>query len=233
MFELIGNDNWIECMRYNLSPLKYAYDALEPVFTAEMLALHHLKHHASYVNKLNELLGSLSCFAPESIDDFIADDHYSRVSEAHRDAVRFNGGGHANHTFFWNILKPCGKDNEHLPKDLEKVVKDNFGTLSMFKEKFTLAAMGHLGSGWAWLSISEKKPGALFISTTLNHDHPQMAENQTKKTFGFPIFTLDLWEHAYYLAYKNRKADYFESFWQIVDWEAVAENYRVAVAKFN
>ncbi|MDR0741057.1 MAG: Fe-Mn family superoxide dismutase [Puniceicoccales bacterium] len=116
---------------------------------------------------------------------------------------------------------------------MEKVIHNAFGSLSEFKERFTLAAMGHLGSGWAWLNISEKNLKELFISTTLNHDHPQMAENRTKKTFGLPIFTLDLWEHAYYLAYKNRKADYFESFWKIVDWSAVAENYRKMAAKFD
>jgi Fe-Mn family superoxide dismutase len=220
-------------MGYNLPPLKYAYDALEPVFTAEMLELHHRKHHGAYVNKLNELLQSLGYSAPESINDFIADGHYSRVPESYRDRVRFNGGGHANHTFFWNILKPCGEESEHLPKDLEGVIHDTFGSLSMFKEKFTLASMDHLGSGWAWLSISEKNPEKLFISTTLNHDHPQMAENRAKKNFGFPILTLDLWEHAYYLSYKNRKAEYFEAFWKIVDWEVVAENYRMAMAKFN
>jgi Fe-Mn family superoxide dismutase len=220
-------------MRYDLPPLKYAYNALEPVFTAEMLELHHGKHHAAYVNKLNELLQKLDYSAPENIDDFITDGHYSRVPEPYRDMVRFNAGGHANHTFLGNILNPCGIMSNHLPEDLEKVICNTFGSLSEFKEKFTTAALGHLGSGWAWLNASEKNPRELFISTTLNHDHPQMAENRAKKTFGFPIFTLDLWEHAYYLVYKNRKADYFESFWKIVDWSAVAENYRKVTAKFD
>jgi Fe-Mn family superoxide dismutase len=220
-------------MRYSLPPLKYAYDALEPVFTAEMLALHHGKHHAAYVDKLNELLQNLDCPAPENIDNFIADGHYSRAPELHRDAVRFNAGGHVNHTFFWNILKPCGETNNYLPEDLAKVIDGVFGSLSKFKEKFTATALGHLGCGWAWLNVSEKNPKELFISTTSNHDHPQMAENRAKKTFGFPIFTLDLWEHAYYLLYKNRKADYFESFWKIVDWSVVAENYRKVLAEFD
>jgi Fe-Mn family superoxide dismutase len=219
-------------MQYNLPPLKYTYDALEPVFTAEMLELHHGKHHAAYVNKLNELLQKLNYLAPENIDDFIVDGHYAHVPEPYCDAVRFNAGGHANHTFFWNILKPCGIANHHLPTDLEKVINDTFGTLSIFKEKFTAAALGHLGSGWAWLNVSETNPMELFISTTLNHDHPQMSENRVKRTYGFPILTLDLWEHAYYLAYKNRKADYFESFWKIVDWSAIAENYQAVTANF-
>jgi Fe-Mn family superoxide dismutase len=218
-------------MHYDLPPLKYAYDALEPVFTAEMLMIHHSKHHAAYVNKLNELLQKLDYSAPENIDDFIADGHYSRVPEPYREAVRFNAGGHANHAFFWNILKPHTGNSERLPEDLAKAIDGTFGSLSAFKEKFTAAALGHLGSGWTWLNVSENNPKTLFISTTLNHDHPQMAENQTKKTFGFPIFTLDLWEHAYYLAYQNRKGEYFEAFWKIVDWAAVAEKYRAIVAK--
>jgi Fe-Mn family superoxide dismutase len=218
-------------MHYYLPSLRYTYAALEPVFTAEMLELHHSKHHAAYVNKLNELLQKLEYSAPENIDDFIADGHYSRVPEPYRDAVRFNAGGHANHTFFWNILKSQGENSEYLPEDLAKVIDNTFGSLLKFKEKFIAAALGHLGSGWAWLNVPEKNPEKLFISTTLNHDHPQMTENRAKMTYGFPIFTLDLWEHAYYLGYKNRKGEYFEAFWKIVDWTVVAEKYRKIIAE--
>jgi Fe-Mn family superoxide dismutase len=220
-------------MLYNLPPLKYSYDALEPIFSAEMLEIHHGKHHAAYVNKLNELLQNAPYAVPENIYNFIDAIPYASIAKDLHQAVRFNAGGHANHTFFWNILKPYNaKARENtLPTDLEKVIHSTFGNFNTFKEKFTKAALGHLGSGWAWLNVSENNPTELFIATTLNHDHPQMAEARINKTFGLPILTLDLWEHAYYLRYQNRKAEYFDGFWKIVDWEAVAENYRAIIGK--
>jgi Fe-Mn family superoxide dismutase len=220
-------------MSYSLPQLKYSYDALKPVFTAEMMELHYAKHHATYVNRLNELLQKLDYLGPENIDDFILSISHSGIPREYHELARFHGGGHANHTFFWNILKPYEENGEanSMPEDLGKIISDTFGSLQSFKEKFTNASMNQLGSGWTWLSIPRGNAKKLFISTTLNHDNPRMEGYMTKENLGFPIFTLDLWEHAYYLEYKNRKADYFEAFWKIVDWEAVAENYRTIVAQ--
>ncbi|MDR3317308.1 MAG: superoxide dismutase [Puniceicoccales bacterium] len=215
--------------QYTLPNLQYSYDALEPVFTGEMMELHHSKHHGAYVNKLNELLQILNYSAPKDINDFIGS--YSNVPEKYRDLIRFYGGGHANHTFFWNILKPYEQDNDDLPEDLGTLIDNNFGTLHIFKKRFTEVAMGHLGSGWVWLNISADNSKTLFISATLNHDNPQMIEYKKTEFFGLPILTLDLWEHAYYLKYKNCKADYCKAFWKIIKWEAVAERYRQIVEK--
>lgn len=214
--------------KYRLPELPYTYGDLEPVFTAEMVELHYSKHHAGYVNKLNDLLEKIGYEAPEEIDDLIAGLKYSSIPKEFRDTVRFNAGGHANHRFFWEVLRPIREDGlDHEPSEcLREALESTFGSFDQFKRVFVQAAMGHLGSGWAWLCISDKKK--LFITTTFNHDNPLMAEFVGTPQFGTPILTLDLWEHAYYLRYKNQKANYFDAFWQIVNWSTVLTRYQKA-----
>lgn len=222
-------------MQYSLPGLKYPYNALEPVFSAEALEIHYTCHHAGYVNKLNELLNVLGYTAPENINDFISGLKYSSIPEDYRDLVKFHAGGHANHSFFWEIMKPYSRHGMpgQLPEALEETINAEYKTFRSFKEKFTEAAMKHLGSGWTWLSVSRKDPKKLFISTTTNHDNPQMLGYVKTEESGLPILTLDLWEHSYYLKYKNRKADYIEDFWSIVNWDAVYERYQSILAKFS
>ncbi|MDR2200532.1 MAG: superoxide dismutase [Puniceicoccales bacterium] len=217
-------------MQYSLPRLKYAYGALEPVFSAEMVELHYGKHHNAYVDKLNGLIQSLDYSVPRNINDLISGLKYSSLPEEYRDLVRFHAGGHANHSFLWSVLKPYDHGAENnLPEELEEIINRRFKTFRAFREEFEKAAMNHLGSGWAWLCVSEKKPQELFISTTLNHDNPQMLGYVPSAEFGFPIYTLDLWEHAYYLRYKNRKMDYINASWRAVNWDAVLEYYKAVV----
>lgn len=213
-------------VEYKLPELPYAYGDLDPVFTAEMVELHYSKHHAGYINKLNDLLQKIGYEAPKEIDDLIAGLKYSSIPKEFRAMVRFNAGGHANHRFFWKILRPIRESDSQNepPQVLKEAIEKGFGSFDQFKQTFMQAAMGHLGSGWAWLCVSDKKK--LFITTTLNHDHPLMAEFVGTQQFGTPILTLDLWEHAYYLKYKNQKADYFDAFWKIVNWDEVFERYQ-------
>lgn len=217
-------------MSYGLPVLKYHFGALEPVLTAEMLEIHYSRHHAGYVNKLNDLLQSLGYVAPKDVDDLIAGIRYTSIPKEYRDVVRFYAGGHANHSFFWSILKPIRSDNNEMPCDLEAAINAEFRTVREFKELFVNAAMNHLGSGWAWLCFVPSDPGKLMITTTANHDNPRMVEFMGTAQFGIPLLTLDLWEHAYYLKYKNNKREYFDAFWKIVDWNEVWIRYQRALS---
>ncbi len=198
---------------FTLPKLPYATDALEPHIDAETMTIHHTKHHQAYVTNLN---GLLEKNAPDMLKKPIEDvlTHLNDLPEMARGGVRNNGGGHWNHTFFWNVMAKAGG----APKgDLLKAIDDSFGSLDKFKVAFNTAAVGRFGSGWAWLVPGKDKP--LAVTSTSNQDNPQMAGGAT------PILGVDVWEHAYYLKYRNLRAKYLEAFYNVVNWDAVAENF--------
>jgi len=199
---------------YTLPPLPYAFDALEPFIDAQTMEIHHDKHHAAYVNNLNKAIAGTD-LGNQSVEKLIS--NLDAVPEAIRTAVRNNGGGHANHSLFWKTLKKgaAGLDGK-LKSDIEKT----FGGFDKFKEEFSKAAATRFGSGWAWLSLS--KEGQLAVESTANQDSPLM-------TGSTPLLGLDVWEHAYYLKYQNRRPDYIEAFFSIINWPAVGESYQSAL----
>ena len=200
-------------MAYSLPELPYAYDALEPHIDARTMEIHHGKHHNGYVTKVNAALEG-SELGEKSIEDLISD--LGSVPEATRGAVRNNGGGHANHSLFWSIMNADGGGEP--TGDLAEAINAEFGSFDGFKEKFTAAAGTRFGSGWAWLSVDG---GKLVVESTPNQDNPLM-EGRT------PVLGLDVWEHAYYLNYQNRRPDYVAAFFNVIDWNAVAERYAAA-----
>jgi Fe-Mn family superoxide dismutase len=196
---------------FTLPPLPYAYDALEPSFDAETMHLHHDKHHQAYVNNLNAAVAGHPELAGKAVDELVA--HLDAVPETIRTAVRNNGGGHANHSFWWQTL---GKGGAAPTGELAKAIDGRFGSLSAFQEKLTAASLSVFGSGWAWLS---KLPdGSLAIETTPNQESPLTLGHQ-------PVLCVDVWEHAYYLKYQNRRADYVKAFFQVVNWEAASARF--------
>ncbi|OIO59342.1 MAG: superoxide dismutase [Mn] [Verrucomicrobia bacterium CG_4_10_14_3_um_filter_43_23] len=208
-------------MTYKLPKLAYDYNALEPHIDAKTMEIHYTKHHAAYVDNLNKALQSTPEFkAPECPFELCAT--LDKVPEKIRTAVRNNGGGHANHSMFWELLSKSGggEPKGHIAEEIKKT----FDSFDAFKEKFAQAAMTRFGSGWAWLCI--KEDGSMCICSTPNQDNPCM------KGFvdcpGKPIMGLDVWEHAYYLNYQNRRADYVKAFWDVLDWQKVEENYKHA-----
>ncbi|MCB9771862.1 MAG: superoxide dismutase [Candidatus Omnitrophica bacterium] len=205
-------------MAFSLPNLPYATNALEPHIDAKTMEIHHGKHHAAYVNNLNKALEGKPDLESKSIEQLIS--KISDIPEAIRGAVRNNGGGHWNHAMFWNILsaKGGGKPSGELAQAIDK----DFGNFDTFKEKFAQAATTRFGSGWAWLIVSN---GKLVIGSTPNQDNPLMDVSDFK---GKPIFGLDVWEHAYYLNYQNRRPDYIAAFWNVIDWTAVTKNYTAA-----
>lgn len=194
-----------------LPKLSYTYDALEPFIDARTMEIHHTKHHQTYVDKLNEALSKHPEIKKE-VEELLS--NLNAVPEAIRTAVRNHGGGHVNHSFFWHILSPNKKDTEFKGKIAEAIIKE-FGSFEKFKETFTATALSRFGSGWAWLVLNGKK---LEIMTTANQDSPLM---EGKK----PLLGLDVWEHAYYLKYQNRRAEYIAVFWNVVNWKHVEEQY--------
>jgi len=200
---------------FELPPLKFAFDALEPAIDARTMEIHHDKHHATYVTNLNKALESAPEWTEKSIEEILKD--INSVPEAIRTAVRNNGGGHANHSLFWEILTPGGKKEPAgaLLKELEKT----FGSVDAFVEKFTTAATTRFGSGWAWLVVDGEKK--LQVYSTANQDSPLMDHH-------VPILGLDVWEHAYYLNYQNRRPDYIKAFWTVVNWSFVEQQYEKA-----
>jgi len=198
-------------MAYKLPELPYAYDALEPHIDKETMNIHHTKHHNTYVTNVNNALEGHDDLAAKSVEELISD--LNAVPENIRTAVRNNGGGHANHTFFWNILSPNGGGNP--TGALAEAIDKKFGSFDAFKEEFAKAAATRFGSGWAWLVSNN---GELEIMSTPNQDSPLM-EGKT------PILGLDVWEHAYYLNYQNRRPDYVSAFWNVVNWDEVAKNF--------
>jgi Fe-Mn family superoxide dismutase len=205
-------------MAYELPPLPYAPTALEPHIDAKTMEIHHGKHHNAYVTNLNNALKDQPDLAAKSLDDLIK--NLAAVPEAIRGPVRNNGGGHWNHSFFWKLMKgsaegaPIGK--------LAAAINAEFGSFAAFQEKFAAAAAGRFGSGWAWLTV---KGGKLAISSTANQDNPLMPESGTS---GTPVLGLDVWEHAYYLNYQNRRPDYVKAWWNVVNWAQAEANYNGA-----
>ncbi len=199
-------------MAYTLPPLPYPTDALEPHIDARTMEIHHGKHHNAYVTNVNKALEGHDALAAKSVEALIAD--LNAVPEAIRTAVRNNGGGHANHSMFWTIMaKGAGGEPTG---DLAAAINKAFGDFASLKDKFSKAAMGRFGSGWAWLALD--KNGALTVTSTPNQDSPLM-EGMA------PVMGLDVWEHAYYLHYQNRRADYVAAWWNVVNWRAVADRY--------
>src|SRR5690625_525359 len=199
---------------FQLPDLPYAYDALEPTIDKETMNIHHTKHHNTYVTNLNAALEGHDDLQGQSIEDLISD--LDSVPENIRTAVRNNGGGHANHSLFWTILSPNGGGEPS--GELADKINEKFGSFDAFKEQFQNAAATRFGSGWAWLVVTN---GELEVTSTANQDSPIM-EGKT------PILGLDVWEHAYYLNYQNRRPDYAKAFWNIVNWDEVTKLYNNA-----
>lgn len=208
-------------MAHELPPLPYSTDALEPHIDTKTMEIHHGKHHAAYVANLNKALEGKADLEAKTIGDLVAD--LSAVPDDIRGAVRNNGGGHINHSFFWKIIGPNagGKPEGDLAAAIDKA----FGSLDAFKEEFKKAATTRFGSGWAWLVV--KSGGDLAVCSTANQDTPLMGA-AIAGCEGTPILGLDVWEHAYYLNYQNRRPDYIDAFWNVVNWGAVAEGYAAA-----
>ncbi len=204
-------------MAHTLPDLPYAHNALEPTIDTQTMEIHHGKHHAAYVANLNKALEGNTDLEGKSIEDLVKD--LDAVPENIRGAVRNNGGGHWNHSFFWTIMGPNAGGAPS--GDLAAAIDSAFGSFDAFKEQFTTAGMTRFGSGWAWLSI---KNGALVVSSSPNQDNPLMDGS------GTPILGVDVWEHAYYLNYQNRRPDYLGAFWNVVNWDAVAERFAAANA---
>ncbi|MFD1427414.1 Fe-Mn family superoxide dismutase [Kroppenstedtia sanguinis] len=202
--------------KHELPALPYASDALEPHFDKETMEIHHGRHHKTYVDKLNGALeGQAANLQEQSVEDLIK--NIDQVPENIRTAVRNNGGGHANHSLFWKILSPNGGGQP--TGELAKAIDEAFGSFEKFKEEFANAATARFGSGWAWLVVD--KDGSLAITSTPNQDSPLMEGIQ-------PVLGLDVWEHAYYLKYQNKRPDYIKAFWNVVNWDEVGQRYQQA-----
>ncbi len=206
-------------MAYTLPSLPYAYDALEPHIDARTMEIHHGKHHQAYITKVNAAIAGTE-LESKSIEDLVAD--LASVPEDKRGAVRNNGGGHANHSLFWTVMGP-GTDAAPTG-DLAAAIDKAFGSLDAMKEKFAAAGATRFGSGWAWLYADG---GELKVGSTANQDSPLMGE-AVAGIGGTPVLGLDVWEHAYYLNYQNRRPDYISAFWSVVNWDAVAARFAAA-----
>jgi len=206
-------------MAYELPQLPYAHDALEPHIDARTMEIHHTKHHQAYINKVNDAISGTD-LENKSIEDLVSD--LSAVPEDKRGAVRNNGGGHANHSLFWTVMGPGKGGNPS--GDLSAAIDKAFGSFDKFKEEFAGAAATRFGSGWAWLVVDG---GNLKVGSTANQDSPLMGQSVAGLS-GTPILGLDVWEHAYYLNYQNRRPDYVAAFWNVVDWDAVATRFSKA-----
>jgi Fe-Mn family superoxide dismutase len=205
-------------MAYELPPLPYPKDALEPFVDAQTMEIHHDRHHKAYVDNVNKAIAG-SDLEKKSVEELIT--NLSAVPENIRGAVRNNGGGHANHTFFWKLMahgggQPVGK--------LAEDIKSTFGSFDAFKEKFEQAGMTRFGSGWAWLVVNG---GKLEICSTANQDNPIMGK-AIAGCEGKPVLGCDVWEHAYYLKYQNKRADYLKAWWNVVNWDQASKNYEAA-----
>ena len=201
-------------MAFVLDPLPYANDALEPHFDAMTMEIHHDRHHQAYVTNLNAAIAGTD-LESKSIEELMAG-----ISKAPA-PVRNNGGGHYNHTFFWNILSPDGGSPVGT---LATAIDSTFGSLDNLKAEFKKAGIGRFGSGWAWLIV--KEDGSLAITSTPNQDNPLMDVAEVK---GTPILGLDVWEHAYYLKFQNKRPDYIDTFWNLVDWNGAENRYKAAI----
>jgi Fe-Mn family superoxide dismutase len=203
-------------MAYTLPDLPYEYSALEPTIDSQTMELHHQKHHGTYVTKLNAALEGKDDLLSMPITDLLR--NLDMVPAAQQLAVRNNGGGHANHTLFWTVMSPSGGGEP--TGELAQAIEKSFSDFASFQNEFTEAALNRFGSGWAWLVLGKQKK--LLVTSTPNQDSPVM-EGLT------PILGLDVWEHAYYLKYQNRRPEYIENWWKVVDWEEVARRYQQAL----
>jgi Fe-Mn family superoxide dismutase len=202
-------------MAHQLPALPYAHNALEPHIDARTMEIHHGKHHQAYINNLNAALEGHANLQSKSVEELLKD--LNAIPESIRMAVRNNGGGHANHTMFWPCMSPKGGGQPG--GELAAAITKAFGSFDSFKDQFSKAAATRFGSGWAWLSVDNK--GGLVVTSTPNQDNP-ISEGLK------PILGLDVWEHAYYLNYQNRRPDYIAAWWNVVNWEQVAKNYAAA-----
>ncbi len=201
---------------FAVPPLGYAFDALEPHLDAQTMQIHHDKHHAAYVTNLNKAVADTPALAGKSVEALLKD--MKAVPEAVRTAVRNHGGGHANHTLFWQQLK---KNNGRGPSgELAGAIDKKFGSFAKFQEKFTEAATKQFGSGWAWLALDAKKE--LAVESTPNQDTPLSAGRT-------PLLGLDVWEHAYYLKYQNRRPEYIAAFYNVINWDVITERFKKVV----
>ena len=204
-------------MAFTLPDLPYAHDALEPHIDTRTMQIHHGKHHQGYTNKLNAALEGHDDLQGKSVEEILRD--IDAVPEAIRGAVRNNGGGYANHSLFWTVMAPDGGGEPS--GALADAINDAFGSFEAFKTQFAAAAGGRFGSGWAWLAVDGG--GNLQVYSTANQDSPYMQGHT-------PILGLDVWEHAYYLNYQNRRPDYVSAWWNVVDWDQVTRNHRMTFA---
>ncbi|RUR32442.1 superoxide dismutase [Vreelandella andesensis] len=203
-------------MAHTLPELPYAYDALEPHIDAMTMEIHHSRHHNTYVTSLNTALEGTG-LEDLPVEELVA--NLDRVPEEKRQAVINHGGGHANHSMFWQMMSPNGGGQAQ--GDVAKAIDAELGGLDAFKEAFKKAALGRFGSGWAWLSVTPEKK--LVVENTLNQDSPLMHGNT-------PVLGLDVWEHAYYLKFQNKRPDYVEAFFNVINWEDVERRYQAAIA---
>jgi Fe-Mn family superoxide dismutase len=204
---------------FTLPALGFATDALEPHIDKMTMEIHHDRHHQAYVNNLNKAVVNTP-FATMTIDQVLAS------VKAGDTAIRNNGGGHFNHTLYWSLLTPKGSNTPS--GELATKINAKFGTLDKFKEAMNAEGVGRFGSGWAWLCVG--KGGELMVASTPNQDNPLM-KNIVKKQFAHPILGIDVWEHAYYLKYQNKRADYLKAFWNVLNWDEVNKQYEMAKAK--
>ncbi|SEM38557.1 superoxide dismutase [Halomonas caseinilytica] len=203
-------------MPHSLPEIAYQYDALEPHIDAQTMEIHHTRHHQTYVNNLNAALEGTG-LEEVPVDELVA--NLDRVPDDKRQAVINNGGGHSNHSMFWQMMSPQGGGQ---PKGkVAEAIDSELGGFDAFKDAFTKAALGRFGSGWAWLSVDPQ--GKLVVENTLNQDSPLMHGNT-------PVLGLDVWEHAYYLKYQNKRPDYIAAFFNVVDWDEVERRYQAATA---
>lgn len=204
-------------MAFTLPDLPYDYNALEPHVDEQTMRVHHGKHHQGYTTKLNDAVEGTP-FEKQSIEEILR--NIDQVPENVRTAVRNNGGGYANHTLFWNVMSPSGGGQPS--GELADAIKDAFGSFDQFKEQFSSAGSGQFGSGWSWLVVDQS--GKLHVYSTANQDSPYMQGHT-------PILGLDVWEHAYYLKYQNQRGEYINQWWNVVNWDAVSENYKQATSQ--
>ncbi len=207
-------------MAFQLPDLPYAHNALEPHVDAKTMEIHHGKHHNAYVSNLNAAIEKHAELASKDLDELVK--NLNAVPEDVRTAVRNHGGGHWNHSLFWDVMGPNGGGQPG--GELAEAINSAFGSFDAFKEQFVKAAAGRFGSGWGWLVVQN---GKLAIGSTANQDNPLMGEAIAGMS-GTPILGVDVWEHAYYLNYQNRRPDYLNAWWNVVNWDAVAKRFQAA-----
>jgi Fe-Mn family superoxide dismutase len=211
-------------MAYQLPKLPYAYDALEPHIDARTMEIHHTRHHQAYIDNANKALEGTG-MADLPVEELIT--KLGQVSADKKNALRNNAGGHANHSLFWTVMRGGQSGNNGPSGELAQAIEQAFGSMDAFKEKFEDAAKTRFGSGWAWLVVQN---GGLAVVSTANQDNPLMGESVAGVS-GTPLLGVDVWEHAYYLNYQNKRPDYLKAFWNVVNWDEVARRYLEAKAQ--